>query len=184
MTKTNNYWSRLSPKVALNKEHYSENIKEVLEQQSIFVVETGDNGFSIVNDTPCGQLDYRVKLINLFDCFDVETLWLLQIVLNLVKCPNCSLFRKEIESNKYQKKINRYASRFEPGKRIVFTKKERFEMLKRDNYRCQLCGRNAQDNIKLHIDHKIPLAKGGTNRKDNLWILCIDCNTGKRTRNL
>lgn len=183
MTKTNSYWPHLSPKVALNKEHYSKNIKETLEQQSIFVVETGDNGFSIVNNIPCGQLDCRLNL-NFFDCFDVEDLWLLQIVLNLIECPSCNLFRKEIESDKYQKKINRYGARFTPGKRIVFTKKERFEILKRDNYRCQLCGRNAQDNVKLHIDHKIPLAKGGTNRKDNLWVLCIDCNKGKWIRNL
>jgi len=56
----------------------------------------------------------------------------------------------------------------------------RFRILKRDGYRCQLCGRNAQDGIKLEVDHKYPRSKGGTDDESNLWVLCFDCNRGKR----
>jgi 5-methylcytosine-specific restriction endonuclease McrA len=56
----------------------------------------------------------------------------------------------------------------------------RFRILKRDGYRCQICGRTAQDGVKLEIDHKIARSKGGSDTEDNLWTLCFDCNRGKR----
>ncbi len=56
---------------------------------------------------------------------------------------------------------------------------KRFRVLRRDGFRCQLCGRTAADGIELHIDHKMPLAKGGSNQDDNLWTLCGECNGGK-----
>jgi 5-methylcytosine-specific restriction endonuclease McrA len=64
-------------------------------------------------------------------------------------------------------------------------KGERFKILRRDDYQCQLCGRTAEeDGVKLHVDHKVPKAKGGTNDPDNLWVLCKDCNLGKGTKSL
>ncbi len=33
-----------------------------------------------------------------------------------------------------------------------------------------------------HVDHSIPRAKGGTDRLNNLYPACIDCNTDKGTR--
>lgn len=62
--------------------------------------------------------------------------------------------------------------------------KLRFMVLKRDGYRCQLCGRNAQDGIKLEVDHKIAVVRGGTDELPNLWTLCFDCNRGKRDHDL
>jgi hypothetical protein len=60
----------------------------------------------------------------------------------------------------------------------------RFEVMRRDNYRCCLCGKAAQDGIKLEIDHKVPVAKGGETTTENLWVLCFDCNRGKGTSDL
>lgn len=60
----------------------------------------------------------------------------------------------------------------------------RFEILKRDNYRCQLCGSSADDGARLHVDHRVPLAKGGSNLDDNLWTLCEQCNLGKSDSSL
>lgn len=60
----------------------------------------------------------------------------------------------------------------------------RFLILKRDNYRCQICGRNAQHGITLEIDHKIPRSKGGRSTQENLWVLCFECNRGKHNDNL
>lgn len=62
--------------------------------------------------------------------------------------------------------------------------KLRFIILKRDGYRCQICGRTAQDNIKLEVDHKLARSKGGSDDPTNLWTLCFDCNRGKRDENL
>jgi rubredoxin len=55
----------------------------------------------------------------------------------------------------------------------------RFEILKRDDYRCQMCGVTAKDGATLEIDHIHPVSKGGTNDPDNLQVLCRDCNAGK-----
>ncbi len=60
----------------------------------------------------------------------------------------------------------------------------RFQVLKRDEYKCQLCGRKASDGVLLHIDHKKAVANGGTNDIENLWVLCATCNLGKATEEL
>lgn len=47
--------------------------------------------------------------------------------------------------------------------------------------RCAQCGRTpSEDGVKLHVDHKIPQAWGGTNDPDNLQALCSECNEGKK----
>ena len=58
-------------------------------------------------------------------------------------------------------------------------RRRRFAIFRRDGYRCQLCGASHDGKTKLHVDHKVPLAKGGSNEDDNLWTLCEDCNLGK-----
>ena len=55
----------------------------------------------------------------------------------------------------------------------------RFDILKRDGYRCQICGSCASDGVKLHVDHIIPIAKGGKSVESNLRTLCDRCNIGK-----
>lgn len=55
----------------------------------------------------------------------------------------------------------------------------RFEILKRDDYRCQMCGITAKDGTRLEIDHIHPVSKGGSNNTSNLQVLCRDCNAGK-----
>lgn len=60
----------------------------------------------------------------------------------------------------------------------------RFLILKRDNYRCRLCGVTAADgpDVRLEVDHITPRSKGGTDDPSNLWTLCFPCNRGKRNR--
>ncbi len=66
------------------------------------------------------------------------------------------------------------------------TKKEislrlRFLVMRRDNFKCQNCGRSPAKNpeIELHIDHIIPYSKGGETVQENLQTLCSNCNIGK-----
>lgn len=56
--------------------------------------------------------------------------------------------------------------------------KLRYQIFKRDNYRCVICGNNAQDAV-LMIDHIIPVVQGGHNNENNLRTLCRKCNLGK-----
>ena len=54
----------------------------------------------------------------------------------------------------------------------------RFDVFKRDSFKCQYCGATAPD-ILLEIDHIKPVSKGGTNDITNLITSCQACNTGK-----
>lgn len=58
-------------------------------------------------------------------------------------------------------------------------KRTRYIIMRRDGFRCQLCGRSATDGVKLEIDHKHPQSQGGSDDEENLWTLCDDCNQGK-----
>lgn len=61
----------------------------------------------------------------------------------------------------------------------------RKEILERDGYRCQLCGKKTRPDYNKHsklypnVDHIIPLAKGGNHSRDNLQCLCRECNNKK-----
>lgn len=60
----------------------------------------------------------------------------------------------------------------------------RFSILQRDGFKCKLCGRAAADGARLHVDHKVAIAKGGKTEESNLHTLCEDCNLGKGVRPL
>lgn len=54
----------------------------------------------------------------------------------------------------------------------------RYEILRRDKFRCRYCGVPATE-AEIHIDHVVPLALGGTNARWNLTSACLECNMGK-----
>ena len=64
------------------------------------------------------------------------------------------------------------------AERKQIPKKVRFEVFKRDRFTCQYCGAKAPDAI-LHVDHIVPVSKGGGNEITNLITACCDCNGGK-----
>lgn len=67
--------------------------------------------------------------------------------------------------------------------RKAISKKTRFEVFKRDAFRCQYCGEAAPD-VVLHIDHIKPVKEGGDNDLTNLITSCSNCNLGKSAREL
>ena len=63
--------------------------------------------------------------------------------------------------------------------RAKMTTTLRYSILKRDNFKCVICGRGSEDGVKLQVDHIIPVSKGGKTVEENLRTLCKDCNRGK-----
>lgn len=63
--------------------------------------------------------------------------------------------------------------------RSLMTPTLRYQILKRDGFRCTICGRRAQDGVTLHVDHIKPVSKGGLTTPSNLRTLCNECNLGK-----
>lgn len=46
--------------------------------------------------------------------------------------------------------------------------------------RCATCGQTSEKHgVRLVVDHRIPCDWGGTNKNDNLWVICKDCSAGK-----
>jgi hypothetical protein len=65
--------------------------------------------------------------------------------------------------------------------RAKVTADVRYQVLKRDGHRCRSCGNTAEVE-PLHVDHIIPIAKGGKSDLENLQTLCQSCNLGKGAR--
>lgn len=84
-------------------------------------------------------------------------------------------FNKTMEL-KEERQTRQYQIKLERAK---MTDSLRYDILTRDNYRCQICGSTAQDGVKLHVDHIVPVSKGGKTIPSNLRTLCDRCNLGK-----
>jgi hypothetical protein len=61
---------------------------------------------------------------------------------------------------------------------MAISKRLRFEVFKRDGFRCRYCGATVLAAV-LHCDHVIPESKGGPTEAANLVTACVDCNLGK-----
>lgn len=66
---------------------------------------------------------------------------------------------------------------------MAVSKRTRFEVFKRDSFKCQYCGRSAPD-VVLEADHVEPKSKGGKDAIINLVTACRDCNAGKSDKRL
>ena len=68
------------------------------------------------------------------------------------------------------------------SQRKLMTKALREQIMERDNYTCQICGKYMPDEVGLQIDHIVPVAKGGKTVPSNLRVLCNKCNGRKGAR--
>ena len=68
------------------------------------------------------------------------------------------------------------------NQRKLMTPDLRNKIKERDNYTCQICGKYMPDEVGLHIDHIIPISKGGKTVEQNLQVLCDKCNLRKSNR--
>lgn len=100
--------------------------------------------------------------------------------------------RKWARNNK--EKIYEYGLKRRSRKHFVqFEGVARRKLLDRDNWTCRQCGVKVHDRseggikksylwndeFKAHIDHIIPLSKGGDSTLENLQVLCRTCNLSK-----
>lgn len=84
------------------------------------------------------------------------------------------IFERISEKNLYKESIK--------YQRALMTNSKRYDILKRDGFRCQICGRTQLDGAKLEVDHIIPVSKGGKTVDHNLQTLCHECNQGKKAK--
>lgn len=72
--------------------------------------------------------------------------------------------------------LRRFAKLWRPAVRLT-----RRNVMLRDGYRCQYCGRRGPDQ-GLNIDHVVPRARGGQDAWENLVTACEPCNRRKGER--
>lgn len=83
--------------------------------------------------------------------------------------------KERIEKEKAMPEYRRFVAQ----QRRLMTDSLRYDVMHRDNFRCQLCGISANDGARLHVDHIIPVSRGGKTEMSNLRTLCEQCNLGK-----
>lgn len=61
-----------------------------------------------------------------------------------------------------------------------FTQAEKNEILRRDGYKCVICGLGRENGLDLHIDHIKPRSLGGQGSVENGQVLCAPHNFIKK----
>jgi len=82
---------------------------------------------------------------------------------------------------KIAKGIYRYDPNFVVNRELEdFTPEQKAIILRRDNYRCVICGRGREDGVELQIDHIKPKDLGGKATIENGQTLCAQHNFKKK----
>jgi 5-methylcytosine-specific restriction endonuclease McrA len=83
---------------------------------------------------------------------------------------------------KVKKGIYRYDPLFVKKRDLEdFTPEQKEAILKRDDYKCVICGRGKKDGVELHVDHIKPRYLGGKSTIENGQTLCAQHNFIKKT---
>ncbi|HSP17639.1 MAG TPA: HNH endonuclease signature motif containing protein [Thermoanaerobaculia bacterium] len=90
--------------------------------------------------------------------------------------------RSELEPEQPRQPKSERVSRTDQYKqRKLLSRRLRWRILQRDDFRCRKCGADAASDhhVRLDVDHIIPVSAGGRTEPGNLQTLCSACNGGK-----
>ena len=93
---------------------------------------------------------------------------------------------RRLHQDGYLIKVKKGVYRYDPDrvkkkKRHDFSAAQKEKILKRDDYRCVVCGRGKKEGMELHVDHIKPKKFGGKATIDNGQTLCSEHNMLKQT---
>lgn len=111
----------------------------------------------------------------------VKTSYLTTVVYDTFRCSYDFLKNRNerLENINHECTLREYECR---NQRRLVTKELRKKIMERDNYTCQICGKIMKDGVDIHIDHIIPVSKGGKSVSSNLQVLCSKCNLHKSNK--
>ncbi len=92
---------------------------------------------------------------------------------------------RRLHQDGYLIKVRKGVYKYEPdlvNNRTLedFDAKTRKKILKRDDFRCVVCGRGKREGVELHVDHVKPKDRGGKATVDNGQTLCSQHNFLKK----
>lgn len=90
--------------------------------------------------------------------------------------------RRGLATAQAQRERQSTAQYLRQRERSLMTDRVRSDILRRDSYRCQMCGATSREGAQLHVDHILPVSHGGKTTPHNLQVLCQSCNLGKSNR--
>lgn len=97
----------------------------------------------------------------------------------ILKCSHQNISEKEREKRRaYSMRHRMLAHGF--SKAYQITADAISEVIKKYNGKCAYCGKECLG--RYHIDHKIPVSRGGGNEIENLALSCPHCNLVKYTK--
>jgi hypothetical protein len=134
------------------------NIIEKMLFKKALLKPTIDYAYTVIASysSPKGQVN-----LSRDDTFDFESMY---------ACLD-SISRSRLDRNTYIKLSN--------VERAEVSDYMRYDIMARDGFKCVICGASAKDGAHLHVDHIIPISKGGKSIPSNLRTLCERCNIGK-----
>lgn len=98
------------------------------------------------------------------------------------ECRSCQHNRSEKINPNYQHTEGSVTARNNHDMPQLMIKRFKKERLKSQNYQCVYCITLLSE-TNCHLDHRTPLAKGGSNEPINLQVLCKRCNAEKHSKN-
>lgn len=118
----------------------------------------------------------RYKQINY-----IRTPYKVEQTVDSFSCDYYFLFNRneQLKAINYECTLKEYHSK---NQRKLMTKELRQQIITRDKYTCQLCGKYMPDEVGLHIDHIVSISKGGKTVPSNLQVLCSKCNGSKSNK--
>lgn len=90
--------------------------------------------------------------------------------------------QKEYRLNNKEVILVRNRARRELIKNFKISQRDIINLLNLFDNKCYYCGIGVKRGINLHLDHKLPLSKGGQHEINNLVPACITCNLRKGTK--
>ena len=111
----------------------------------------------------------------------VRTSYKVKQIIASFSCNYKFLFNRneQLKTINYECTLKEYNSL---NQRKLMTKELRYQIIARDKYTCQHCGKYMPDEVGLHVDHIVPISKGGKTILSNLQVLCSKCNGSKSNK--
>jgi HNH endonuclease len=111
------------------------------------------------------------------------------LALTLLVLLDRQLLLRELRKTRHEVKALRKAlnTQGKPTRRGSIPVWLRQRVIERCEYQCQYCGgygdeQNGPDGRPWHVDHVVPVSKGGPTHDGNLTLSCEACNLGKHNR--